>query len=655
MFTDADIAAGGHVAVLGEGFWRERLGGDTGALGKAITVGESTYTILGVLPARLRFGPSSGHPTDVWIPFDLANRNGGGSVLGRLRPGVDNGAAQRELDSISARSGGFRGSSIPFVAVVQSPAQRVKFRDSLELLAAAVGLLLVVACVNVAHLLLARSAARQREIAIRTALGADVTRLFRQLLTESALLTGAATALGLCIGWSALRVLVTLRPASHDELTAARLDATTVGIAVVVAVACGMGFGVISAIHASRQSAHDALKSGSLGAGIARAHRRTRAILVVSEIALSGMLVVGTGLVVRSLERLQHTDLGFNPKNLYTLYLTYGSKLADSTSRVAALRAVETRLGALPGITSMTVADVGPGSRWFSVGRFEIDGEAPPGPGATSFNDVNHVQPNYFRTMGIDFVEGGPFSDTSAHAVIVNEGFARKHWPRRNALGNRIRIAEKGDEPWLTIVGVVHDALTSGPSAESTAPSLYLPPVPGADRNILVRATGGARSLVGVRKIAREAGIREVTIESVQNVVSRSISEPRFVTAVLSSFSVVALLLSSIGLYGLMAYTVAQEARETGIRVALGASRGHIIRHVLVRGATLAVAGAIIGLGAAVWGTKMIENRLYGVARLDTVSFGAGAVVLITAALVACIVPTRRALMVDPVSAIRAD
>ncbi|HEU4786957.1 MAG TPA: FtsX-like permease family protein, partial [Gemmatimonadaceae bacterium] len=506
-------------------------------------------------------------------------------------------------------------------------------------------------------LLLARSATRQREMAIRAALGAGRSRLFRQLLTESCMLSASGTALGVAVGWAGLRGLIAMRPTSHDELRVAHLDATTLLVAIGVATISAIVFGVIGAVQSARQSTHDSLKSGTRGASADRGHRRTRSILVVSEMALSAMLIVGATLVVRSLQRMQSTDLGFEPRGLYSVPLDLAPRFPTRAARAAVLQEFTTRLRALPSVRSVVVAEVGPGSRSFTIGRMEIDGEPPAPAGSTSFIDVNHIQPEYFQTMGARLVEGATFRDTSAATdqVIVNESFARKHWARGAALGRRLRVAQTGNEPWLTIVGVAHDVRSSGPVSESTAPVLYLPMTSLAFPTILIRSAGDARTLAPAVSIGRQLGLRTITIDPVQSFIYRSTSEPRFVMLVMTAFGIIGLVLAAIGLYGVMAYTVAQQWREIGIRVALGASRSHIVQRVLVRGTSLAVFGAVVGLAGASWGTKLIESQLYGITRLDPLSFAVGAIVLVGAATLACIVPTRRALAVDPVTAIRAE
>jgi hypothetical protein len=308
-----------------------------------------------------------------------------------------------------------------------------------------------------------------------------------------------------------------------------------------------------------------------------------------------------------------------------------------------------------------------PGSRSFSIGRLEVDGEPPPPKGTTSFIDVNQVEPGFFATMGIALVQGSTFSDTSAaaHQVIVNAGFARRHWGDGSALGHRVRIASSdlsgtddrsaNGDAWLSIVGVAHDASTTGAGLESSAPMLYTTSGVTESQSVMVR-TSGAQVLTPVPGILRTMGVhRAPTIQSTEEFLNRSLSGPRFTMLILSIFTGLALTLAGVGLYGVMAYTVAQQTREIGIRVALGASGSRIARGVLGRGTWLAVVGAAIGLVAANWATKMIESQLHGVTRSDPFSLMTGALVLITVAVLACVVPTRRALAVDPMTAIRAD
>ncbi len=667
MFTKVDIESGNRAAVLGESFWRKRLSSDKNVIGQTLTLNDTTYTVVGVVPSTLSFGATTTTAPDIWLPLDVRDDSLGMSVMARLRSGATIDAAQKELDSVYARSAGYSDGKAPFRTVISTPGQQYSYHDSLIMLAGAVALVLLVACANVAHLILARSATRQRELAIRTALGAGRGRLGRQLLTESLLLTVVGTATGIFTGWAGLRTIVALRPRTLDSLANTRLDSTTLAIAVVVAIVSGLLFTLIGGSQTRRVATHDALKSGSLGAGSSRKGRQFRSVLVVSEMALSATLLVGATLLVRTVMQLQHANLGFAPRGLYIVTIPFsqsgradpGSRFDTEAARASAMDEFMTRLRAIPSVQSATVATVEPGSRRMTVGRLEIEGEPAPPANSTSLTDVNTIQQNFFATMGMHFESGGLFTDTTANSrqLIVNAAFAHKHWQTGTAVGRRVRVVESDSTPWYTVVGVVNDAQTTGPEIESTAPIFYSPMSAfGPFPRVMVRIAGPASTLAPAMSTLKMLGLTQATPpKSVADMMARYLAGPRFVMTLLTSLTLLALLLAAVGLYGMMAYTVAQQTREIGIRVALGASGDRIARSVVGRGAALALTGAAVGLAAATWGTRLIESQLHGVTRLDPVSFAVGALVLVVAALAACIVPTRRALSVDPMTAIRAD
>ncbi len=658
LFTPSEIADHARYVVLGEGLWRSRFGADQSVIGRAITLDDSLYTILGVMPVSLRTPRTVTPRIDVWLPLDLTDDRAGGAVIGRLRPGVDATRAQAELDTIYGRVSASRNDKASYRSLVVSVASQVSFRDSLKLLAYAVALVLLVACTNVAHLLVARSSGRRRELAIRVALGAGRSRMFRQLLAESVVLAAAGGALGLFGGWLGLRAIVGARPSALAGLERAKMDATTLGIAFGVLILTSLVFGVLGAIQASRESSHGALRSG--GERSATGRGRLRQILVVSEMALAATLVVGASMLIRSVINLQRADLGFEPHGLYTIRPAVArDHFANNAARGEFLRTLATRLAATPGMQSVSLAGSPPGWWSFSIGRLEIEGRPAPAATATEFVRVNRVESDYFSTMRQRLAQGAIFNDTTSTGlqVIVNRGFARKQWADESPIGKRIRVAQTGKEPWLTIVGVAVEAQTGGPtSAESKAPVLYSAAADSDASALMVRTVGAADMLQPIKAFASsiDPGVT-MKIQSVETNVVDAIAEPRFVMMLLSLFTGLALTLAAIGLYGVMAYGVAQRTREIGIRVALGATRARVARAVIAGGLALAIVGAIAGSAVALWGTKVIESQLFGVARSDAVSFIAAAAVLLVAALVACVVPTRRALAVDPMTAIRAD
>jgi putative ABC transport system permease protein len=391
-------------------------------------------------------------------------------------------------------------------------------------------------------------------------------------------------------------------------------------------------------------------------------------LLVVSEMALSTTLVVCATMVIRSVINKQQADLGFAPANLYAVSVNAPkSQYGTPAARAEVERRVIARLRQMPGVRSAAVTANPPGSRSFLVGRLEIQGEAAPATtSSSSFIDVNGVESGYFRAMGIRLSAGTTFTDTigGSHQVIVNAGFARARWPGASAVGHRLRVAQMSvrpvqpdTQPWLTIVGVVADVTTGGPSSEArAAPMLYTSSPVDESSALMIRSATSADPTPAVRAVVRSIDPRlTADVVSVEHRLSQSLAAPRFMMLLLSIFTVLALVLSAIGLYGVMAFAVAQRTREIGIRVALGASMAQIGRAVVVRGVGLAVAGAAIGVFVATWGTKLIEYELYGVDRSDLSSFAVAVAVLLGAATIACIVPTRRAVGVDPIRAIRSE
>jgi putative ABC transport system permease protein len=662
LFSKEEIDNKAPVALLAEGIWRERYGADPRIAGKAITIGDTSYVVIGVLPAELKLPGAGRDRTDIWLPLDLKNMNLGMSVIGRLRPGVTISAATKELDKITSDVEIAANSKAEFVAIIRRPSELIDFHDSLMLLTGAVGLVLLVACANVAHLLMARAASRERELALRAALGAGQGRLFRQLLTESLVLAFAGAIGGIFLGWLGVKAIVALRPPQMVELNAVHLDGTTLGVAVIVGALSGLLFGVFGAFQAARRSPQDALKAGALSTSQGRGHGRLRSLLVVSEMALSATLIIGATLLVRTVINLQRADLGFEPTHLYWASVTLPDKAYKTeAARSAFYNEVIARLKTTPHIRDLAFAAVPPGSRNFSVGTFEIEGQTSSTRTGTSFTDVNGIDEHYLKTMGIPVVEGTFFTDTSdaAHQVIVNAAFAHAHWPAGGALGKRVRIAyQGGDPPWHTIVGVARDAQTTGAGIVSTAPYLYSPlGVPSTHGTIMIRTDAPVDLAPMLRSFVKsmDRTVLPPKVESVEAYVARSVAKPRFTMALLTIFTALGLVLAAVGLYGVMAYSVAQRTREIGIRMALGATQQTIANSVVRSGVVLALLGAVIGLAGAFYGTRLIATLLYGVAPLDVASFATGAIVLVVTAVLACVVPTRRALAVDPIRAIRAD
>jgi predicted permease len=658
-FTPDEARVDAGVVMLSEGMWRAQYGADPRIAGTTITVNGKLLTIIGVMPGVFQLPRTSDGDMDLWLPLDLAKSDDDALLtVGRLRPGVTRAAAARELDALATREEFGGRKNLRFATKLVAPAEMVSFHDSLILLTVAVALVLLIACANVAHLLLARASTRQREMAIRAALGAGTERLFRQLLTESLMLSAAGCAGGLLVGWAGLRLLLAARPESLADLAAARMDGTTLLVTAALSIATGLAFGVIGAVQASRHSTHDTLKAGSLATSAGRTRGRFRSLLVVTEMALCTTLLVGAALLLRSVVHLQTLNPGFQPKGLYTVDIDLPEDRYRERAKQAFLAEFRSRAAKLPGASGMALAAASlPGSA-FLIGALQIEGEPDPPLGTTSFIDFNGVEPHFFKVVGLPIVEGDTFRDTAQAAgqVIVNAGMARKYWPNQSALGHKLRVIWNGKGEWKTIVGVAADAFTTGLTRESSKPMLYLPP--GFLRGtIVVRTSGDAKLIPALIGIAAsiDPHLPPPRVTSVEEAMRKSIARPRFTMLLLMIFTVVAVGLAAIGLYGVLAYTVAERTREIGIRMALGASRRTVAKSVLSQGLVLAIIGAVIGLLAARAGSRLIGSMLYGIQQTDPVAFGAGAVLLMIIALVACMVPMRRALSVDPLIAMRAE
>jgi putative ABC transport system permease protein len=655
-FTAAEVASKAPVAMLGEGFWRGHFGGASAVIGQTIILGGEPVRIVGVMPSSLRPPHIGGRPTNVWLPLDLMNDNQGYRVVGRLAPAATQEMAARELDSITVRSEVYASSPLPFRATITSPGESVSFRDSLLMLTGAVFLVLLVAAANVAHLLLARGLARRREVAIRTALGASRGRILRQVMTETFVLSAAGCALGTLLGYVALSALVKFRPPTLPELQMAHIDPMALGFVVMASMLCAVLFGAVGSAATPGRSAAAVLRAGA-ASGPSRFGERLRSSLVITEMALSAMLLVGAALLVRTVVQLQRSDLGFDPRNLHVIMPELPQAGATPESQLASVRSLADAIRGIPGVVDITVTDAMPSYRNFAVGTLEIEGRSQPDDRSTSFIDVGHVTSSYFRTLGARLVDGRMPDSTSVREILINEGFAQKVWKGASPVGRRLRVRYQGQEkPWMTIVGVVHDISATGPGGDRTAPFLYASLSESRGAGIVYRTDGReatvAQAVAVAKRLFPGARIRQHVTKTI---IDDAVAPSRFIMLLMAGFTLLTLLLAAVGLYGMMSYAVAQRTREIGIRIALGATRDVIARAVVGRGALLGATGATAGLVLALWATRIIESSLYGIDRLDFTSFIIGGIGLVLIAIVACVVPTWRAVRVDPMTSIRAD
>jgi putative ABC transport system permease protein len=670
-FSREEVTPNGPSAVLlSESFWRRQFGGARNVVGKTIRADGQLLTIIGVLPASLRLPDYESDPPDVWLPLVNGREQRLRGVLARVRPGVSIGAAEAELDSVIARVG-VPDNDVPGSRTrLVMPGETLGFRRALVMLSGAVALLLLVACANVAHLLLARAATRERELAVRYALGAGRSRLVRQLLTESLVLSLLGGALATVVGVGALRLSAALRPAKLSAL--AQVSERSHGVWLVagaLALSTGIVVGLLVGLRAARRGVGESLRVGSAG-GIGRRSRRLRSSLVVTEIALSATLLVGALLLVHGVINLEDTRLGFDSRRLYGVTISLrGTQFESAAARNTVAQQLLERGRRIRGVVGVTLAGTVPPRAGFLFGNFETP-ERPATSDDPSTASTNFVSSDYFSVMGISLIGGRTFGATSAerNEAIINETMAKRLWPDGVGMpiGKRFRLA--GDGPnrdvnpsrWYVVIGVSQRAATHGLLDDIDEPTVYSPLAAGLENgrvSLIVRATEGVDPTSALRQLASvmaSAGSIPA-ITNVEQALNESIAEPRFSMMVLTTFAGLAVVLAAIGLYGVISYTVAQRTREIGIRMTLGATRSAIARLVVADGLRLAIAGVVLGLLGAALATRLIQTALYGVQREDPWSFAAGAVLLIGVSAMACLIPTLRATAVDPVIAVRAE
>ena len=665
-FTPAEDRPGGEttVAILGHGFWQRRFGGSPSALGQTMSLNGTTYTVIGVLPPTFDWGDA---PPDLMVPLvpNPARSRGDHriAVIGRLKPGVTLEEAQAELAAIADRlagqypksNGGWTARSASFYDWVVPQ----ETRQSLLVLLGAVGLVLLIAWVNVANLLLARGAVRQKELSIRTALGAERSRIVRQLLTESLLLSLVAGTAGLALGVVTTRVLVAFAPESVPRLNEVSFDLNVLGFALAVSVLAAFVFGLVPALQASRPRPADALRDG-VRAGTSR--QRLRAALTIVEVAISVALLIGAGLLLRSFGQLQAVQPGFDIGPLMTMRATLPRTTYKTGEQMAAFyERLLAEARAQPGIVGVATSSgvpLTPGNTSTQVTLLHRQPQA----GEQLAADWRLVSPGYFATMGIA-LRGRDFTPADRAntqlVTIISEEMARRYWGNEDPIGKPVIIGSFGEEPH-TVIGVAGDVRSFGLDDEP-GPMVYGSALAYGGwnpMNVVWRSAVDPQSHVpalreAVRRIDPSVGIFD--IRSLPELLSDSFGPRRFNMYLLGVFAGVALLLAAIGLFGVMAYLVAQRTREIGVRVALGANRADILRLVLARGMVLTLGGAAIGLVAAMWLTRTMESLLFAISPNDPTTFIAVPAVLVLVALAASYVPVRRALQVDPTIALRAE
>jgi putative ABC transport system permease protein len=652
------------VVVLSHSVWQSRFGGDQKIVGKSLILNNEPCTVIGILPADARFAFMD---TDVYLPitkypnFTLTRDRNSGGIIGRMKTGVRIEQAQAEMAAIAQQLAQQYLDTNKDRTVALMPLHELIVEDvrtSVLVLLGAVGFVLLIACANVANLLLARAASRKKEIAMRAALGASRLRLVRQMLTETMLLWLAGGVLGLLIGQWSVAALVAISPIDLSIGGELQMDAMVLGFTFLVATLTGVLFGLMPALHFSKPDVNETLKEGARG--VAHGSSRARSVLVAAQLALALVLLIGSGLMVKSLLRVMSVDVGFQPEKLLTMeYRVPRNRYPEPHQQWNFHRTVVERVQAVPGVRAAAVMLALPFSGNGFVDAFVPLDRPQPASGQEPRALINRAHPDTFRTMGIPLVRGRGIEERDTPAaprvVVVNQRLAEQFWPNEDPIGKTIKHVQSGET--ATIVGVVGN-IRHFRIDEATAMQMYLAfaQMPHIFATLAVRTEGDPMVL---SKTVREA-VWSVDkdqpvwkVRSMESLVERSYGYRRFILTLLGTYASLALLLAAVGIYGVVSYMVGQRTQEIGIRVALGAQSRDILRLVLTNGALLTAAGLVVGTGAAVGLTRFLSTLVFQVKATDAATFAGAAAVLALVALVACYIPARRAMRVDPVIALR--
>jgi putative ABC transport system permease protein len=673
FLSEEERSGQNRVAILSYATWSQRFGADRYIVGKSITLDDKSYTVVGVLPASFQFGTTAADfqtrsQVDIWVPMALdpqrLQRNAHMlHVIARLKPDVKLAQAQAELDVIGANLAQQypeQNKDKGIVAVPLADQVTGSVRVALETLLGAVGLVLLIACANVANLLLNRAASRQKEMAVRIALGASRRRLAQQLLTESLLLAGLGGIVGFVLALAAIAALTPQLPADLSRAAGIAVDTRMLIFAAVISLLTGILFGLGPLFGSWRESAAESLKQHNrTSSGI---QTKLRSVLAVAQIAIAITLLIGAGLMLKSFWALMHVAPGFRSDSILTARLSLPeSRYADNQKIAAFERVLVESLRGRPGIQSAGFTTYVPLSGLDNDSSFLIEGRPPLPTGIYNVAQYRPVSPGYFETIGIPLLRGRPFTvaDTaeSPWVAMINDSMAREYWPAQNPIGQRLRFGSSDN--WRTVIGIVGDVHHEGLDDAAKA-ELYVPVDQSwnteSEPTIVLRTTrdsgGSAAELRGVIA-AVDPSIAVDRIETMKQIVSGSVAQPRFRTIILTAFSILALVMASIGIYGVMNFLVIQRTREFGIRLSLGARPSDVLRLVLRRAAVLIGTGAGLGLAGSALLVRLIAKLLFGTAPLDPLTFAAVPILLAAVALAASYIPARRATKVDPLVALR--
>jgi putative ABC transport system permease protein len=671
--------------ILSYRLWQRRFSGDHAVLGKPIVLDGNAYIVVGVMPQGFQFAPFWATHSELWVPNALGGRahNRGGNslrVFARLKDGVSLTQARVEMVGITGRlEQQYPGTNRN--AVVTPLKEKVvgQIETPLLVLLGAVAFVLLITCANVAHMLLARAATRQKEVAVRAALGARRGRIIRQFLTESLLLGGVGGAAGLMLAWLGTRGLVAMSPADIPRVQTVSIDIRAALFLFGATILTSIGFGLAPALQASSVNVNDTLKEGGRGNSEGFHRNRLRSLLVVSEFALALMLLIGAGLMIRTFAALQAVDAGFNPHNVISMVVSVsGSTKEDPGRRGIFYHQLLEGVRSLPGVQAAGAINHLPlaGDLW--GWHFAMEGRPKARPGEAPSAVYRMVTPGYFETMRLPVVRGRDITDADATApgvVIINEQAAREYWPGEDPIGKRISFDDDTSNPaaaWLTIIGIAKDAKQDNWTDKAT-PEAYLAAFQNHDYlgdsgteaskhmnyiTLVARTAGDPAAMASAMKEAAWSLDRNLAISQVvtmDGVVADANARPRFEMLLLSIFAGVALVLAAVGIYGVISYSASRRTHEIGVRMSLGATRGDVLVLVVRQGMWLALAGSVTGLAGALLLSRLMTKLLYGVRPTDPATFVAVATGLGFVAMLACYIPARRAMRIDPVAALRCE
>lgn len=655
-----------QVVILSHGLWQRRFGGDRGILDRTITLTGKPFTVIGVLPPMTHVIAKE---SEIWEPLVVDPGASRGrhflNVYGRLKAGVSIEQARVEMDLLASRleqqyPNENTGHGVNLFSLEEEVTGNV--RPALFVLLGAVGLLLTLACVNVANLYLSRAVQRQRELSIRIALGARTATLIRQSLTESLLLSVAGGTAGVGLAYFALQALVAADPGNLPRLENVRVDVQVLLFALAVSVAVGVLFGLAPALSAAKTRIAGALKEGGRSSTGGVARNKTRKVLVIAEIALAFSLIIAAGLMLQSFVRLAKVNPGFDPNNVLTAtFALMGPSYAEAPARLAFVRGLEDRMRRLPGVMDVGATSAMPLRGRDSGWNFVIAGR-PPLPYSQQPNGRFRVTtPDYFKTLRIPLRSGRLIeqrdSEKAPPVLVVNETLARQYWPDEDAVGKRISLS--GETVVFEIVGVVADVKHYSLGGETRA-EMYFPyaQMPQIAMTLVVRTAGDPTALASAlrKEIANlDKGQPIINVRSLDDLLSTSVAQPRLYSVLLGSFSALALMLAALGIYGVMSFAVRQRTHEIGVRIALGARAGGVRAMIMREGLLLAGLGTGLGIASSLVLARLLEKLLYGITATDTATFAGAALLLVVVALIACFLPARRATLVDPMVALRSE